>query len=233
MTTSLFQLIDLDRTLFNTSLFVKMVCNQVDTFQPGLGADIDARFEEAYKQEKTFFALAYIREKLGDERYSAFVEAVLRNNTAETFLLPGAQERLAFAQQFSQVSSSVEGWGFGLFTYSQYPEDQYLKTRLTGLDRLPMYIGATADKTDIIRSWQTAEGTFQLPPELGGAIVNVVTLEDDKLRAFKDLPDNAYGFWLTQYEDADERLKASGYRNVTIVHDLYESMAALKSLDLQ
>lgn len=228
MTTSIFQLIDLDRTLFDTTLFVKMICDQVDVFQPGLGAEIDVRFEEAYRQENTFFALAYIREKLGEEQYNAFVDAVMRQNSAETFLLPGVRERLEFAQQLSEASGAGENSGFGLFTYSQYPEDQYLKTRLTGLDTLPMYIGNTADKTERIKSWQTSEGKFQLPNEFGGVVVDVVTLEDDKLRAFENLPKNAYGFWLTHYEDAEERLKAAGYRNVTIVRDLHESIAALK-----
>ena len=41
MKPSLFQLIDLDRTLFDTSRFVKAITDEIDILHPGVGTKLD------------------------------------------------------------------------------------------------------------------------------------------------------------------------------------------------
>lgn len=220
----LFQLIDLDRTLFDTSLYVKLICDVVDEYEPGLGDEIDRRFEESYHKEETFFALEYIRERLGKERYEQMLEVAVARAGTEGLLLAGAKDRLAFAKTLAGDEQ-----GYGLLTYSENPADQLKKVQLVGLDHLPMYVGDTPDKARLIASWRTTDGKYQLPKEFGNQLVDRLTLEDDKLRAFVGLPENVKGIWLTTYDDAVERMRAANVKNVTIAKDLYESMQALSS----
>ena len=222
----LFQLIDLDRTLFDTSLYVKLICDVVDEYEAGLGAEIDRKFEEAYHKEETFFALEYIRERLGKESYEHMLEAAVSKAGTEGLLLPGAKDRLAFAKT---LAGNDDGYSHGLLTYSENPADQLKKAQLVGLDHIPMYVGDSPDKAQLIASWRTADGRYQLPVEFGGAVVDKLTLEDDKLRAFVGLPENVKGVWLTHYEDAVERMNEANVKHVTIAKDLYESMQALSS----
>lgn len=219
-----FQLIDLDRTLFDTSLFVKAICDSVDVYQPGLGAEIDKQFEESYRLEQSFFALEFIRRQLGRVSYDAFVEDAVHRIDAKSLLLPGAKERLELAESLSDLNP-----GYGLLTYSFYPEDQQLKVRLAGLEHIPMYIADTPDKAELIATWQLEDGTFKLPEAFGGQVVDELTLEDDKLRAFTGLPQGVTGFWLTGYDDAEQRLAQSGTQNVNIIRSLRDSVALLSS----
>lgn len=57
MKPDLFQLIDFDRVLFDTSKFVKLLTDDINVLYPGLGTELDERFEEAYKTEETFLFL--------------------------------------------------------------------------------------------------------------------------------------------------------------------------------
>ena len=49
---TLFQCIDFDRTLFDTPRFVKALTDEVDRVHPGMGAELDKKFESAYKAER-------------------------------------------------------------------------------------------------------------------------------------------------------------------------------------
>ena len=219
-----FQLIDLDRTLFDTSRFIRLISDVVNQREPGLGNEIDARFEAMYQKEETFFVLEFLRQKLGKPRYDALVRDALRDIDVSSLLLPGVQERLAFAETLSETTP-----GYGILTYTLYPEDQALKVELVGLDHIPMYIGDTPDKAELISSWQNDDGTFQLPEEFGGQIVDELTFEDDKLRAFIGLPEHTHGVWITHYDDADERLAATGLTNVAAARGMEQSIELLKT----
>lgn len=220
----LFQLIDLDRTIFSTSLFIKKICDIVDEYMPGLGNEIDKQFKDAYKREETFFALEYIRQTLGRDQYEAMVDAAMKRIDKNELLLPGAKERLALAETLSDKSP-----GYGILTYSLYPEDQYLKVKLAGLEHIAMYIIDSPNKAELLATWQTDDGKFQLPEAFGGGVVDELTLEDDKLRAFFNLPEKVTGVWLTQYDDADQRIAALGLKNLIAVSHLDDSSVYLQN----
>lgn len=219
-----FQLIDLDRTIFNTSLFVEKICEIVDEHQPGLGSAIDMLFEEAYKREETFFALEYIRQTLGRERYIEFEEEAMSRINKDELLLPGTKNRLMLAETLSDRTP-----GYGILTYSLYPEDQHLKVKLAGLQHIPMYISNTPNKAELLTAWRTEDGRFQLPEEFGSETVEKLTLEDDKLRAFLQLPENVTGVWLTSHEDAVQRIATHGLKNLIAVKHLDESSEYLRN----
>ena len=50
MKRNLFQLIDLDRTIFDTERFAKALTDEIEASEPGVGADLEARFEAAQER---------------------------------------------------------------------------------------------------------------------------------------------------------------------------------------
>lgn len=226
-----FQLIDLDRTLFNTSLFLEKIYEHAEKIQSGIGEKIAKLVDTAYKQDETFFALEYLRQTLGVERYDAIIKDIINQTTADTWLLPGAKERLLFADQVSKRSLvSVSHKNYGILSYSLYPEDQHLKVTIAGLVHIPLYITDNPNKAMLLRTWQQPAGGFLLPDAFGSDVVDTITLEDDKLRAFRHLPKGVKGIWITAKPDARQQLSMSGIQQVVIARNLTESITYLKHL---
>jgi hypothetical protein len=199
----LFQCIDFDRTLFDTSRFVEALTSEVDRLHPGMGAELNKKFEVAYKAEKTFFVMRYLRETLGNQEFKQLIDAVQKKHQGDRFLLPGALERLELADQLSDRRPS-----FGILTYGDVM-DQVLKLTLAGLGTVPVFMTDTPHKAAILAGWQQSDDTFRLPDVFGGQSVSQLTLEDDKLRAFPGLPKGVVGVWLRPDE------KAGGHKELS------------------
>lgn len=92
MTTKrVFQLIDLDRTLFDTARFAKLITDEINKTQPGLGDELDAQFEAAYKKEETFASATYVS-KWGIRLLKRWLLG-LWLALVRTPFMPGAKER--------------------------------------------------------------------------------------------------------------------------------------------
>lgn len=222
MTTRVFQLIDLDRTLFDTALFAKLITDEINKTQPGLGDELDARFETAYKKEETFFLLRYLREQMGDTAFEALVAGIVARVGSDAFFMPGAKERLLMADH---LTSQRPAWG--ILTYGD-EIDQRMKAKIMGLEAAPLLITDTADKAEVLRTWQAEDGTFMLPEVFGGQLVDTLTFEDDKLRAFYELPIGVLGVWISEYSDAETRLDTAALPHVATQKNLYDSLAYLQ-----
>lgn len=225
MTRRIFQLIDLDRTLFDTSRFAKLITNEINRTQPGIGDSLNDQFEKAYKEEITFFLLRYLREQMGDGPFESLVAMIVEREGADTFFLPGAKERMQFANKLSDLRPA-----WAILTYGD-AVDQFMKINILGLGEIPMLLTDTPDKGAIIASWQNADGTFSLPDQAGGEIVDTITFEDDKLRAFDNLPLGAKGLWITDNPEAAAMLLENP-GDVTPVNGLLESIEYLKTIHL-
>lgn len=213
---SIFQLIDLDRTLFDTSAFAKAITDEVNKTHPGLGTELCEQFEAAYENEETFFLLRYLRQEQGDDWFEELIEKVVLAHSAEAFVLPGVHQRLEFADTVKD-----DGPAWGILTYGD-EIDQLMKLRIMGLEGEPIYLADTPDKGRVLKTWQTENGTFQLPDSLGGERVDRLTFEDDKLRAFSDLPDGVVGVWVKDVPE-EEAQKVAIPENVVHVSNLFES----------
>lgn len=216
-----FQLIDLDRTIFDTSRFVKLITDEIDTTHPGVGTELDERFEAAYKNEETFFLLRHLRELLGDEPFEQLVERIVLREGVDSLLKPGTKERLLFA---NEISSLQPAWG--ILTYGD-EIDQTMKLRLLGLQDIPTLILPTPNKGEIIKTWQNEDGTFTLPDVFGGHVVDHLSLEDDKLRAFIGKPDGVHGLWMVNPQNS-QHLSEDVLAGVTPINDFYESINYLE-----
>lgn len=221
---NLFQLIDFDRTVFDTGRFIKALTDAIDEDHPGLGTELRQRAEDAYAQEKTFFVLRYLRHEKSDVWLEELVERVVQQHGSDTFLLPGVPERIALAPQ---LTSHAPAWGF--LTYGD-KVDQLMKLRIAGFADAPVYITRTPKKSDVLRAWMTSDGQFELPDALGGGRADMLSLEDDKERAFYNLPKNVVGVWVVPpgHKQAAASRQLPGA--VTAVRSLSESAAVLREL---
>jgi hypothetical protein len=218
----LFQLIDFDRTIFDTARFAALLTDEINIIQPGLGDELETQFEEAYKKEETFFMLRYLRNRLGDEHFERIVQSIVDREGKESFLLPGVAERLAYADEISSLRPS-----WGILTYGD-AIDQRMKLRISGFEDAPVHIAGTPDKGALITSWLNSDGTFTLPGELTSETVTDIIFEDDKLRAFHGIPERVQGFWITAADDAMVRVReVSGA--VVPVKNLGETVVYLKA----
>lgn len=216
-----FQLIDLDRTLFDTALFARAINEQVNIDHPGLGDVLQKKLDEAYAKEETFFLLQYLRKEMGDAGFEALVARAVQKYGSEAFKLSGYADRLAYAEELKK-----NGIDWGVFTYGDVI-DQEMKLNIIGLNDAQVYHTETPNKAEVIASWIQEDGTFVLPPEYNNVSVTSITLEDDKFRAFQDLPENVHGIWITFDEHATER--ASVFDGaVAIARNLNESIEHLR-----
>ena len=220
---SVFQLIDLDRTLFDTSKFVKAVTDEVDRLKPGLGTELDLRFEEAYEKEETFFLLRFLRQHYGNVWFEDLVSIVAEKYGAESFLISGARERLEFAET---LSDEKPAWA--LLTYGD-EIDQRMKMRLIGLEDAPVVFTPHPEKGEIMRSWQMPNGRFQLPEVLGGRTVDELVFEDDKLRAFHDLPEHVLGIWIAAPGKTNHAQGIELANSIVPVQNPFETIEILKN----
>lgn len=187
---SLFQVIDFDRVLFDTEKFVYALTDALSATHPRVAKKLQESFDEAYAREETFFLLRSLRTMMGG-KFIDFVNSVITaHGGGEAFLLPGASERLEFARSLSTEQPSI-----GILTFGD-EIDQLMKINIAGLTGVPVLISPTPNKAEVLRSWKQANGTFRLPSEFGGHDVDTLTLEDDKRRAFENLPSGVYGIWV-------------------------------------
>lgn len=217
MKTRLFQVIDFDRVLFDTEKFANALTDELRSTDPVLAEKLHHAFEDAYAKEETFFLLRVLREMMG-EQFALYVETVVRAyGGGGAFLRPGAKERLTFADTITDARPSA-----GILTYGD-EIDQRMKLEIAGLADVPMMLSPTPNKSEVLRLWQQSDSAFQLPLEFGGQIVTAITLEDDKLRAFDNMPANVIGIWVNETSTV---VKSAG---LTRCNDLYESINYLKS----
>lgn len=218
MTTSkLFQVIDFDRVLFDTERFARALTDGLRSSDPILAEKLHHAFEDAYAKEETFFLMRALREMM-DEQFALFVETIVREHGGgEAFLLPGAKERLAIANAITDARPSI-----GILTYGD-EIDQRMKLEIAGLADIPVVLSPTPNKSEVLRLWQRPDGVFQLPLEFGAQTVTNITLEDDKLRAFDDMPPGVTGIWINTASTA----KPSG--SLKRVSSLFESINYLRN----
>lgn len=221
MTRLVFQALDLDRTLFDTHALELKLQEVARQFDPELADELRQESERYTSRGASFPIFRYLRQRLG-ERFPAYVTLLKSRVTPDELLCDGAKDRLAFA-------GSQAGWSGGIITYGD-PDGQRLKLELCGLERYPHLITDTVEKGSVFTSWIQPDGTYRLPDELGGHTVDILTLDDDKLAAFNEYPDTAYGVWITPDPDAEKNIPTELSNRVVSAPSLKQSIERLKNL---
>lgn len=218
---TVFHILDLDRTLLDTAKLAHYLKEIIARRDVKLSQDIDTELTKYAHEKKSFFIFEYIAERIGHEKLDSYIHELNYTAPASELLLPGACERIAYAK-------SQPGWSVGILTYGS-PRDQKVKLKLAGLQMERCLITDNPKKGSLIASWKLANGTYKLPIEFGGHTVDALTLDDDKLIAFSDLPEDVLGQWVTHASigGAVEMQKLPS--NVRMVPSLEASVAYLRT----
>jgi len=216
-----FHVLDLDRTLLDTSKLAHNLKEIIARHNPELA---DAIHDEAIRhmnEKSSFFIFDYIANAVGELQFGQYMDELQQINPSLELLLPGALERIAYAK-------SQPGWAMGIMTYGA-DRDQMIKLKLLNLQFENLLIMDSPHKGEVIASWKLPDGRFKLPDEFGGHVVDIVTLDDDKHIAFDHLPDGVYGQWIAHASLGGMTELQSVSENVRVVPDLYASIAYLKT----
>lgn len=216
-----FQILDLDRTLLNTSKLARHLKEIIAKDDTALAQDIHDEIARHFKDKTSFFIFNYIAKRVGDARFRDYIRQLHAIAPASELFLPGAAERIAFAK-------SRPGWGMGIMTYGS-KRDQMIKLKLLGLQMEHLLITNRPNKGEMIAEWQQPDGTFKLPIEFGGHVVDIVTLDDDKHVAFEHFPKGAYGQWISRAALGGVTELHYVTDTVRVVPDLFASVAYLKT----
>lgn len=220
-TATVFQALDLDRTLFDTEKLEEVSRALVARMHPEVAFLAEQESARAIAAGTSFFIFRFLEAQLGDKEYGAYLAELKRSTQPEDFLLKGVAERIAFA-------TSRHGWTTGVLTYGR-AEDQHLKLELSGLTRMPFLATDTPDKGRVIASWQQTDGTFQLPRALGDRRVEIVTLDDDKPQAFTHMPTNSIGVLVVGKSVTMHHGVPATAQPLGIVENLHDSIAYLQT----
>ncbi len=217
-----FQAIDLDRTLFDTKKLEEVSYSLIGELHPEVAQLAYQTSSEHIAAGSSFFIFQFLRDNLTTAEYDAFITEMKESTSPDDFLLEHAMERVAFA-------SSKDEWSGGILTYGK-EQDQFLKLELCGLDTYPWLIAETPDKGTIISEWRQDDGSFMLPPAFGERPVDVVTLDDDKPEAFRNLPQGAIGVLVVGKSVTLAQGIPDFTQPVGVVANLEESIAYLEPL---
>ncbi|MES2630947.1 MAG: hypothetical protein V4611_03240 [Patescibacteria group bacterium] len=219
--TKVFQIIDLDRTLLDTAKLAHYLKEIVARHDQKLSENINNEIIKHLAQRKSFFLFEYIAKQVGDEEFKKYIDELHVIAPTIELLLPGAKERIAYAK-------SQPGWGMGIMTYGS-KRDQMIKLKLIDLHLEHLMIVNSPYKGELIASWKLPDGTFKLPIEFGGHIVDIVTLDDDKLIAFEGLPEGAYGQWIAHASLGGSTELQNFSEHIRVVPNLEMSVHYLKT----
>lgn len=216
-----FHILDLDRTLLDTSKLAHQLKEIIAHDDDHLASDIHDEIVKHYNEGTSFFIFEYIAERVGELQFGKYMDELQQRNPTLELFLPGSLERIAYAK-------SQPGWGMGIMTYGS-KRDQMIKLKLLNLQFEHLLITDSPYKGEMIASWKLPNGKFKLPIEFGGHVVDSITLDDDKHSAFNHLPDGVYGQWVAHASLGGTTELQSISENVRVVPDLYASVAYLKT----
>ena len=218
---SVFHIIDLDRTLFDTSKLITTMRGMIAIGHPEFALVMDEAIAKCSSNGNSFFIFDFIGDNIGQTALSEYVLQLAGTLGASDLLLPGANDRIAFA-------ASQPEWGMGILTFGS-PKDQEIKLKLAGLDKHSYIVTDTPEKGAIISSWRLPNGQYQLPKAFGGRVVDILTFDDDKRTAFDNLPEDVLGQWINKESALLERKASALPSNVHAIPDLRSSVEYLKS----
>lgn len=194
-----FWAIDFDRCIGNAKAAIGLLERVAGELVPGI--DVTAMESARVQLESaggSFDMLHYIQNAVQDrEMYQGVLAAYLAEAAAmgeESLLQPGTHELFDYLDSRKLL--------YGIVSYGHVTW-QGLKIKAAGLDAVPRLIVSHSRKGEIIATWRTDEGLFQVPSELsrGTPLVSQsVILVDDKAVSFSGLPDGARGYWVRSGE---------------------------------
>lgn len=188
--------IDFDRTLID----VDEMMNLAEKACEGLGIDFPAirrEQERASEEAWSYSPLETIR-KAGEKNFGLF---------KERFLKAANPKKLVFADGAEYINKLDQaGRPYMIMTYAADVTWQKMKLEASGFSSVPHIITLSKLKGREISGWRLDDGTYK-PPLENIKPADSIVLIDDRLRVFKDLPEDCTGYFINRpgktYADAD------------------------------
>lgn len=212
-----FYLVDLDRTLFNTSLQIDQTIELVRRDDERLADELATAMKDMTFFGATYTTYDFLVERLGKARAVELDAQFLQSSGHIDYWLPGATEILKYIHRKGANTSG------GILTYGIEPR-QRLKVQALGLYDYPVYVTDDRRKGLLIASWWR-DGRFRLPKEYGAVTADEIVFIDDHPGSFEGLPDHVRGYWVSDY--AIESAESEGLRpGVIQAKSLYDVVAS-------
>lgn len=214
-----FDRLDLDRTLLDTTQLVALFENYLAIHHPELARLVRVARQEIEQSGGSYNILHGVRQHVadgGDQLVQDFSVSVREN---KHLLLPYAKELI------DAIIASGQPWGIMTYGGRQW---QMIKLDLSGLGHVPVIIIPGKGKGKRIAGWQDSDGQYRLPETYGGSIVDTVVLVDDKPVEFDGLPiDTARGYLLrpnhaTVTLPSQQGQAASNVRTISSLRDVID-----------
>lgn len=216
--TDTFYIVDFDRTLVDSDKLLQVfieITNQYILLPLERVQKIDA---DVKAKGDSFDTASYVRDHLADQDsldlWERLQKQFIHESRALNMLLPGANELLAYLNRTHK--------SHGILTYGN-PLWQHLKLTASGFNHVHRIVTTDKHKGRLISGWQQSDGSFHLPPEFGGRVVERVVLIDDKSASYDGFPpEPSHGYQPLDYATALPAQLGDVPRNVTHVTSLHQ-----------
>lgn len=199
--------LDMDRTLLDTSLVVELVERTCD--QIGVGYNHEQVKELAVeKRGLTFEPLSFIKSH-GTEISEKFLKAFYEVCSHENLVYEDAK---IFLNRLDKNNVPYLILTFG-------PDEwQEMKLEISGLSKLPYIITNIQDKGSLIAGWKN-KGLYE--PQISQfSMYKTVIMVDDKSLTFASLPDDCRGYLIKR--DSKVQLESNLPQNIKQINSLAE-----------
>lgn len=211
-----FYIVDFDRTLVDTDKLLEIFMEIASTYYEIPREQIKKADADVKATGDSFDTAGYVRDHLFDkgrnDDWDDLQKRFIHESRSLNYLLPGAAEFLEWLD--------AHGERYGILTYG-HPLWQKLKMTAAGFNHVHHIVMEQKEKGKFIRSWQDAEGGFNIPDEFGKGLADRVVLIDDKAISFADFPDtSAIGYWVVDQDHLLPSQEGVVPENVVRVGDL-------------
>lgn len=211
-----FYILDLDKTLYDTTASIDVMRGVVGLHDTQLAAALERRFEEYERLGESFSMRDFIVEQVGEEEMRKIEVKFHDFAGTRDLLLPSARELIRYI-------GSLEQTACGILTYGS-PLGQAMKIKaVADLEAIPFLVTSETYKGEQIATWRLPNGGYRLPDELGGMVAQSIVFVDDKPFSFKGLPIDCLGYLVKTTYDAGVEKIPSVVKPVSSLKEVIEA----------
>jgi len=178
-----FYVLDLDRCLLDTDKLHAILEQVIARRDPTDGLQLAQAKRDAEAGGRTFDTYKYVHALVADrpahEGWLAIERQFLKEAKKQNVLMDHARELLDILEskhtRYGILTYGIEAW-------------QLVKLEASGLMAIPHEITHIKEKGMVMRGWVRPDGTFAIPPGMGGLVAQSITFLDDKAVSFTNLP---------------------------------------------
>lgn len=215
-----FYILDFDRTLADSDKLLEVFIQVSEEYLAIPRSVIEAADADVKRRGDSFDTAGFVRDYLMEHeqlsQWDNLVKRFIHESRSLDMLMPGASE-------LTELLESRDD-RYGILTYGN-PLWQGLKLSAAGFNHVPHIVTTSKRKGALISTWQSGDGSFAIPRELGGGVADLIVLIDDKAVSFADFPPlPSYGFHVLDLQNALPAQVGDVPVNVSVVKSLFDAV---------